>query len=218
MKPSKFARYIWKRQQHNTPVGDLARFINDKKPSLFTEPVETWDRFFATFFTTTPSYADDQPTDLETQDETKIKPAPRPTADHRSTGQQANGFTEQQLVNPDNIQIPISIYNTYQRIRRMLTARSNYRVNRPPFAAYMWRYRRYTGPTAELARSLYDIEPALFMKEFDDWLLYLQTNDYPDDAIDQLVLAHRRSQRDINDPDYARFVNHRYNVLPPTDD
>ncbi len=200
MKPSKFARYIWKRQQHNTPVGDLARFINDKKPSLFTEPVETWDRFFATFFTTTPSYADDQPTDSETQDETKIKPAPRLTSD------------------PDNVQIPIAVYNTYQRIRRMLTARSNYRVNRPPFAAYMWRYRRYTGPTAELARSLYDIEPALFMKEFDDWLLYLQTNNYPDDAIDQLVLAHRRSQRDINDPDYARFVNHRYNVLPPTDD
>lgn len=202
MKPSKFARYIWKRQQHNTPVGDLARFINDKKPSLFTEPVETWDQFFATFFTAAPSYADDQPPDSETQDETKIKPAPRLTSDQP----------------PDNVQIPVAVYNTYQRIRRMLTARSNYRVNRPPFAAYMWRYRRYTGPTAELARSLYDVEPALFMKEFDDWLLYLQTNDYPDDAIDQLVLAHRRSQRDINDPDYARFVNHRYNILPHTDD
>lgn len=192
MKPSKFARYILRQVRENTAFGDLARYIMDNNPSLFAEPVESWDLFFAKFFTDADSYADDPIDQQMPQDASREKPADRLLAESTTTG------------------IPINVYNTYQRIRRMLTSRSNYRVNRPPFAAYMWRYRRYTGPTAELARSLYDVAPELFMKDFDDWLLYLQANDYPDDAIDQLVLAYRRSQRDPNDPDYSRFVNRRY--------
>ena len=174
MKHSKVGRYFWKRQKHNNAVGDLARYINDKQPHLFAEPIESWDSFF----------------ERMTQDETNKEPADR---------------------------LPTAVYNTYQRIRRMLTARSGYRVERPAFAAYMWRYRRYTGPTAELARRLYDEHPDLFTKDFDSWLLYMQNNEFADDQIDQLILAYRRSQRDPNDPDYSRYVNHRYNQPPETE-
>lgn len=109
-----------------------------------------------------------------------------------------------------NSSMPVYLKEQYARIRRMLTAKSKTRIERDPFAAYMWRYRQYTGPTAELARTLYDSSPELFTRPFDDWLKHMQDNGYPDDMIDQLCLAHRRSLRNSSDPDYARYINKRY--------
>lgn len=107
-------------------------------------------------------------------------------------------------------EVPQHLHDQFLRIRRMMRARADSQIKRPAFAAYMWRYRRYTGPTAELARIMYEDKPDLFTEDFPAWLDFMQQQNYPDDMIDQLCLAHRRSQRDPDDPDYSRYINKRY--------
>lgn len=108
---------------------------------------------------------------------------------------------------------PPNIKATYDSMVRMMTARSGKGAQRPAFAAYMWRYRRYTGPTTDLALLVESLHPELFSQDYDEWVRVL-TPELPAWELDHLALAYRRSLRNPTDPLYARHINHRYTPKP----
>jgi hypothetical protein len=105
-------------------------------------------------------------------------------------------------------EIPEQIMEVYLNMVKMLRSRVGSGKSRPPFAKYMWRYRAYSGPTGDAARFVEQHFAELFFAEYDRWEETL-TASKEFDVLEAVKMAYRRSQRNPDDPEYAKYVNRK---------